>query len=165
MKEISFKNDILPLKDRLFRLALRITLSREEAEDIVQETLIRIWNKRDEWHEIENMESFLMTICRNISLDLLEKKESRNVSLDEEIHDMADNSLSPDDLLMRQQQYQRIEKAIEELPEKQRTVVQLRDIEGKNYQEIADIMGLTLSDVKVNLFRGRQTLKQKLNKE
>lgn len=165
MKEISFKNDILPLKDRLFRLALRITLSREEAEDIVQETLIRIWQKRDEWHEIENMESFSMTICRNLSLDLLEKKESRNVSLDEETHDMADNSLSPDDHLVQQQKYDEIAKAIEQLPEKQRTVIQLRDIEGKNYQEIADIMGISLSDVKVNLFRGRQTLKQKLTKE
>ena len=49
MQEISFRNDILPLKDKLFRLALRITSDRAEAEDVVQETLIRVWNKRDEW--------------------------------------------------------------------------------------------------------------------
>ena len=49
MQEISFRNDILPLKDKLFRLALRITFDRAEAEDVVQETLIRVWNKRDEW--------------------------------------------------------------------------------------------------------------------
>ena len=49
MQEISFRNDILPLKDKLFRLALRITSDRAEAEDVVQETLIRVWNKREEW--------------------------------------------------------------------------------------------------------------------
>ena len=83
MKEISFKNDVLPLKDKLFRLALRITLNREEAEDIVQDTLMKLWNQRDEWSAIQNMETYSMTICRNLSLDAIEKKERLNISLDE----------------------------------------------------------------------------------
>ena len=56
MKEVSFKNDILPLKDVLFRLAVRITLNREDAEDIVQETLIRLW-KESQQQQIENIQS------------------------------------------------------------------------------------------------------------
>ena len=55
MQEISFRNDILPLKDKLFRLALRITLDRAEAEDVVQDTMIRVWNKRDEWSQFESV--------------------------------------------------------------------------------------------------------------
>ena len=54
MKEISFQNDVLPLKNKLFRLALRITLNREEAEDVVQDTLIKVWNARDRWLELDS---------------------------------------------------------------------------------------------------------------
>ena len=69
MQEIDFRTDILPLKDKLFRLALRITFDREEAEDIVQETLIRVWNKREEWHKIESIEAFCLTIAKNLAID------------------------------------------------------------------------------------------------
>ena len=57
MQEISFRNDILPLKDKLFRLALRITLDRAEAEDVVQDTNIRVWNNRDERSQLESHEA------------------------------------------------------------------------------------------------------------
>ena len=66
MKEISFQNDILPLKDKLFRLALRILFNPQEAEDIVQDTLVKVWNKREEWKNIDSIEAYCMTICRNI---------------------------------------------------------------------------------------------------
>ncbi len=56
MKNISFRNDVLPLKNKLYRLALRITIDSAEAEDIVQETLIKVWNKREVWNEIESIE-------------------------------------------------------------------------------------------------------------
>ena len=69
MKKISFRNDVLPLKNELFRLALRITLNRVEAEDVVQETMIKVWNRRDRWEELESIEAFCLTICRNIAID------------------------------------------------------------------------------------------------
>lgn len=68
MKKISFTADILPMKNLLYRLALRITMNREEAEDIVQDTLIKVWNKRDDWDNIESIEAFSMTVCRNLAL-------------------------------------------------------------------------------------------------
>ena len=165
MKEISFKNDVLPLKDKLFRLALRITLNREEAEDIVQDTLMKLWNQRDEWSAIQNMETYSMTICRNLSLDVIEKKERLNISLDETVHDRPDTSRTQDEELMKQQQLNTVMRIIGQLPEKQRTIMQLRDIEGKSYQEIADIMSINVSDVKVNLFRARQKVLGSVNKE
>ena len=61
MKEISFQNDVLPLKNKLFRLALRITLNREEAEDVVQDTLIKVWNARDRWQELDSIEAYSLT--------------------------------------------------------------------------------------------------------
>uniref|UniRef100_UPI0025A06249 RNA polymerase sigma factor n=1 Tax=Klebsiella pneumoniae TaxID=573 RepID=UPI0025A06249 len=75
-----------------------------------------------------------------------------------------DISRTQDEALIRQQQMDSIQAIIQQLPEKQRTIILLRDIEEKSYQEIADIMGVSLSDVKVNLFRARQTVKTKINK-
>lgn len=82
MKEISFRNDVLPMKNELFRLALRITLDRAEAEDVVQDTLIKVWDKRDSWTTIDNIEAFAMTVCRNLALDRTRSRANNNVSLD-----------------------------------------------------------------------------------
>ena len=83
MKKVSFRNDVLPLKNELFRLALRITLNRVEAEDIVQDTLIKVWDRRFEWESIDSIEAFSLTVCRNLSLDRLRKKENSNDSLED----------------------------------------------------------------------------------
>ena len=69
MKKIDFRTDVLPLKNELYRLALRITLSHVEAEDIVQETMLKVWNRREQWEQIESIEAFCLTICRNLALD------------------------------------------------------------------------------------------------
>ena len=84
MKEISFRNDILPLKDKLYRLALRITFDTAEAEDIVQETLIRVWDKRNEWPQLNSIEAYCLTICRHLSLDRSEKEIAAILNLSEE---------------------------------------------------------------------------------
>ena len=163
MKKISFRNDILPLKNELYRLALRITLNPAEAEDIVQETMIKVWNRRDQWDEIESIEAFCLTICRNLALDKMHKMENQNQSLDEGVHDAPDRSFSsnPEEQAMQQDRLALIRRLIDALPEKQRTVMQLRDFEGKSYKEIAGIMAISEEQVKINIFRARQAIRQK----
>jgi RNA polymerase sigma-70 factor (ECF subfamily) len=160
MQEISFRKDILPLKDKLFRLALRITLDRAEAEDVVQDTLIRVWSKREEWSQFDSIEAFCFTVARNLAIDRSEKKEAANVELTPDMMEQASDASGPDKQLVRTEQMNLIHRLINELPEKQRTVVQLRDIEGKNYKEIATVMQMTEEQVKVTLFRARQKVKQ-----
>lgn len=161
MHEISFRNDILPLKDKIFRLALRITLDRAEAEDIVQDTLIRVWNKRDEWGNVDSAEAYCLTIARNLAIDRSQKMEARNVELTSETQEMPD-ALTPEKELERDEQLRLVHRLINGLPEKQRTIIQLRDIEGKSYKEIADILEISEEQVKVNLFRARQHIKSKM---
>ena len=165
MKKISFRNDILPLKNELYRLALRITLNPAEAEDVVQETLIKVWNRRDRWEELESIEAFCLTICRNISLDKTRKAESQNPSL-EDGHDTADTSYTsnPEEQAMQRDRIALVRQLIDHLPEKQRSCMQLRDFEGKSYKEIAQILGITEEQVKVNIFRARQQIKQQFIK-
>lgn len=162
MKEISFRNDILPLKDKLYRLALRITLDSAEAEDIVQDTMIRVWNKRDEWAQFNSIEAFCLTVARNLAIDRRQKSEAQNIELTTETQEMSDGS-TPERQLERSEQMDLVRKLINELPEKQRTIIQLRDIEEKSYKEIADVMQLTEDQVKVTLFRARQRIKAKYN--
>ena len=163
MKKISFQNDILPLKNELYRLALRITLNPAEAEDVVQETMIKIWNRRDQWDEIESIEAFSLTICRNLAVDKMRKIEGQNQSLDEVANDAPDRSYSsnPEEQAMQQDRIELIRRLIGQLPEKQRSAMQLRDFEGKSYKEIAAIMGISEEQVKVNIFRARQAIRQK----
>ena len=162
MKKIDFRTDVLPLKNELYRLALRITLNHAEAEDVVQETMIRVWNRREQWDTIENIEAFCLTICRNLALDRSKLAERQNASLDEGI-DAADHSYSanPEEQTLQRDRVELVRRLISQLPEKQRSCMQLRDIEGKSYKEIAEVMGITEQQVKVNIFRARQTIKQK----
>lgn len=162
MHTISFREDILPLKDKLFRLALRITFDRAEAEDIVQDTLIRVWNKREEWQQMDSIEAYCLTIARNLAIDRSQKMKSQNLELTPETQEMPDAKM-PDQLMEQNEQLSIIHRLINELPEKQRSILQLRDIEGKNYKEIAVILGLTEEQVKVNLFRARQRIRLKYN--
>ena len=161
MKKVSFRNDVLPLKDILYRLALRITLDSAEAEDIVQDTLIRIWNRREQWDEIENIEAFALTICRNLALDRAEKQENNHLELDEQRMERPDQAPTPLDPAQEPDRIKLVRQLVDSLPEKQRSCVQLRDFEGKPYKEIADILGITEQQVKVNIFRARQTIKQR----
>lgn len=160
MQEISFRNDILPLKDKLFRLALRITYDRAEAEDVVQETLIRVWNKRDEWVQFGSLEAYCLTVARNLAIDHSERKDSQTVELTAEMEQTPDAS-SPYDRLVDKERMNLVHRLVNELPEKQRLIMQLRDVEGKGYKEIAVLLNLTEDQVKVNLFRARQKVKQR----
>lgn len=155
MQEISFRNDILPLKDKLFRLALRITFDRAEAEDVVQETLIRVWNKRDEWMQFGSIEAYCLTVAKNLAIDRSEKKDAQTVELTPEMEQASDAS-SPYEKLVIKERITLIHRLMNELPEKQRLIMQLRDVEGKSYKEIAVVLNLTDEQVKVNLFRARQ---------
>lgn len=161
MKEVSFRNDILPLKDTLYRLALRITLNKAEAEDIVQDTLIKVWNRRDSWAEMESVEAYSMTVCRNLSLDRIGRADNRTASLDDSQSDRADTSTSPLERAAQLDSIGIVRSLIDSLPEKQRSCIQLRDFEGRAYKEIAQVLGISEEQVKVNIFRARQAIKFK----
>lgn len=160
MHEIDFRNDILPLKDKLFRLALKITFDRAEAEDIVQDTMMRVWSKREEWSQFESIEAYCMVVARNLAIDRSQKKETQNIGItpDMEIVSVASG---PYDKLISKEQMELIHQLMNELPEKQRLIMHMRDIEGASYKDIAKILELTEEQVKVNLFRARQKIKEK----
>ncbi len=161
---MDFSHDILPLKNVLFRTALRITLNREDAEDIVQDTLLKLWERRDTLGNIQNLEAFAITAARNLALDRKELAHNKVILLNEQEHDQPDkHQLSVHESLVQEEKINHIFELINQLPEKQRTAIQLREIEGKTYREIAEIMNTTEADVKINIYRGRNFLKNHCN--
>lgn len=150
MQEINFRDDVLPLKNKLFRVALQITLDRAEAEDIVQETMMRVWSKRDEWQQWESVEAYCLTVAKNLAIDRSERKVAQTVELLPEMEQMPD-TLSPHDKLVSKERLSLVRKLIEALPAKQRQIMMLRDVEARSYKEIAELLRITEEQVKVNL--------------
>lgn len=157
---MDFTRDILPLKNVLFRTALRITMNREEAEDIVQDTLLKLWERHEELSSVSNLESFAISAARNLALGRIALHQNKVITLNEELHDTADSSVSVHEQLVMGERTDMLHQLISQLPEKQRTALHLRDIEGKTYREIGEIMGISESDVKINIYRGRDFLKK-----
>lgn len=161
MENVSFRTTVLPLSDRLFRLALRITMNRAEAEDVVQDTLLKVWEQREEWERIDSLEAYALTVCRNRALDSLKRMGRDTRSLDE----MDGSSHATESGLRRleaREQLSLVRKFMDGLPEVQRTIMLLRDIEGKTYQEIAQTIGVSETQVKVYLHRARTKIRKEL---
>lgn len=155
-----FKEHIWPLRDKMFRLAHRITLSQEEAEDVVQDTMERLWRERDNFSLINSIESWTLRLVRNLSLDRLKRSGRNTVALDAERD--ATPTASTDQMVEMEEKMRIVREAMDRLPEIQRSIMQLRDIEGKTYTEIADILQISEAQVKVYLHRGREKVKKSL---
>ena len=159
MENISFRTTVLPLSDRLFRLALCITRNRAEAEDAVQDTLLKVWEQRQEWEQINNLEAFAMTICRNRAIDITKRAGRGHGELDEAVYF---SGRTPHEQLEAREEVSLVRQLMDDLPEVQRTIMLLRDIEGKTYQEIAETLDISETQVKVYLHRARTKIKKGL---
>ena len=157
-----FTHLILPIKNKLFRFSLRIVGNVAEAEDVVQEVFIKVWNKRNDLANYSNIEAWCMTLTKNLSIDKLRSKHRRADSFKEGFDIPSSKSDNPYNQTTYNDTLDRVQKLLSDLPEKQSMVMQLRDIEGHTYQEIADTLNISLQQVKVNLFRARQQIRAQL---
>jgi RNA polymerase sigma factor (sigma-70 family) len=160
----SFKNRVIPVKNKLFRFALRLLGNEEEAKDVVQEVFIRVWNSRDAMNRVQNWEAWCMRITKNLSIDHIRSSSRKNTRVMEEGFEMPHEAPTPHEAAEMHESMKRINDMMVSLPEKQRMVMHLRDVEGYSYQEIAEILELDMSQVKVNLFRARTAIREKLVK-
>ena len=162
MKQEKF-GKIIAIKDKLFRLAFSIMGNREDAEDVVQDAMLRVWDKRGAWNAIDNLEGYCMRAVRNISLDKLALKGNQCEDLSDS-DAKTESIVHPDEIMEKDEQLGLIYQLIDRLPEKQKTIMQLRDVEGMSYKEIAGVMQITEEQVKIILFRARQKVKEYFKK-
>lgn len=157
MDQNEFVSLITPFKDKLFRLAKRLLVSSEEAEDATQEVLLKLWNNKENLDSYNSLEAFSITMTKNYCLDQLKAKRSGNLKL---VHDnYIDREPSLERQLETKDSLDWVEKAINELPEQQKLIIQMRDIEELEFEEIAKIMNMKEIAIRVALSRGRKTIR------
>jgi RNA polymerase sigma-70 factor (ECF subfamily) len=162
MKESEFISFITPLQERLFRVSKRLLVSAQEAQDAVGEITLKLWEKRNSLSSVQNLEAYAMTMTKNFCLDRLKSKQGSHLRLVHVNYEKATDSLSQD--LEQKDSFSIVEKAMETLPEAQRLLVQLRDIEGLSYTEIEAVVSMKPTAIRVALSRARKTLKEHLVK-
>ncbi len=160
MTQSEFLNVVMPFKDKLYRLAKRLLVSSEEAEDATQEILMKLWAKNDKIASYKNVEAFAMTMTKNFCLDRLKSKQSSNLKL---VHsNYTDDSASLQKSVEVQDSLSWVERIMEDLPEQQKMVLQLRDVEQYEFDEIAELLGMKPTAIRVALSRARKTVREKL---
>ncbi len=160
MTQTEFLNIVLPFKDKVFRLAKRLLVSTEEAEDATQEVLIKLWNNQSKFEEYKNVEAFSMTMTKNYCLDKLKSKQAQNLKI---VHsNYQDHNISLQKEIETKDSLDWVGRIIQDLPEQQKMVIQLRDIEQYELDEISEMLGMNNTAVRVALSRARKTIREKL---
>ncbi len=165
MNDIDFRQHLLPIKDKIYRMGLRITRNAQEAEDLTQDTLVKVWRECQNGSSIDNLEAYCITVCRNLALDRIERHENGTLSIEAEQADALDTAPSPEERLEQDDRMRTVQRIFNELPERQRSAIQLRDIEGMTYAEAAAAMGISEELFKVTLHRARKIVREAYEKQ
>ncbi len=157
-----YKEKVLPVRDKLYRYAYFLLKNEEDAKDVVQDVLLKIWDDRHK-REFDNVEAWAITLIKNRTMDKLRKKK-KSYSKEKDLLTLTDRAPTPEQQHATNQMYGHLQEQIQHLSEKQQNIFHLREIEGRSYQEISEELDLEISQVKVYLHRARKFLKEKLFK-
>lgn len=160
MNQNEFVQIINPFRDKLFRLAKRLLISTEEAEDAAQEVLVKLWKKKNALNEYKSIEALAMTITKNYCLDQLKSNRARNLQITH--HNYSNPQSRSDKKAEDLDSLEWVEKIINQLPEQQRIIIQLREIEQYEFSEIAKIIDINEIAIRVALSRARKTIRDKM---
>lgn len=151
-----FKHTVLPLRPRLLNYAHKLLENKEDAEDAVQEVLLKLWNSRRELETCHNIEAFATTLTHNVCIDLWRKhKDTCPVeSLQHSVHRQT-----PERLFEMKDEVRLIREIMDTLPSLQRTIMRMKDVEEYETEEIAQITGCSPEAIRSNLSRARKKVR------
>lgn len=161
MDKNEFTTIVMPLKDKLYRLAKRILVSTDEAEDAVQEVFLKLWKGKQDIENYKNPEAFAITMTKNYCLDRLKSKQASNLKI---VHSNYQTSENIEGRIEANNGVEMVFKIMETLPEQQKIILQLRDVEEFEFSEIAKILDSNETAIRVALSRARKTVRDEMIK-
>ncbi|CAI8320909.1 MAG: ECF RNA polymerase sigma-E factor [Flavobacteriaceae bacterium] len=162
MNQKEFLDMVLPIKDNLYRLARRFLISSDEAQDAVQEVFLKLWKNKEAIKKYRSPEAFAYTMTKNYCLDRLKSKQASNLKL---VHTNFENRTDLEQHIEAKDGVSLLFKLMETLPEQQKTILHLRDVEQLEFAEIAKITNTSQANVRVALSRARKKIKDLLLKQ
>jgi len=162
VNQTEFLETILPCKDKLYRLAKRLLVSKDEAEDAVQEVFLKLWKGREKILNYKNPEAFAMTMTKNYCLDRLKSRQASNLKI---VHSNYKNSENIERQIEGTEGVELVTKIMKTLPEKQKIIMQLRDIEQFEFAEISQMLEINETAIRVALSRARKVVREQLIKQ
>jgi RNA polymerase sigma-70 factor (ECF subfamily) len=163
MTEKAFLNIVMPFRDKIYRLAKRLLISEDEAQDATQEMYVKLWNHKENLDTLRSVEAFTMTMTKNYCLDRLKSKQANNLKI---VHsNMTLSTQNVEKEVEVQDQMDMVHNLINRLPETQRMVIQLRDVEGYEYEEIENMLHMKQATVRANISRARKAIREQLVKQ
>lgn len=158
-----FKKKFLPCHEKLYRVAFRLMGNRQDAEDMLQEVYLKLWNKRENLSGIDNAEAYAVGVLKNVCFDSL--RSVRDYTDNEPLENIANRM---DESLMQQVEWKdeasQVKTLINLLPEQQKTVMRLRDLNGCSFEEIEQATGLNAANIRVVLSRARKKIREQFNR-
>lgn len=162
MQQKEFLDIVLPIKDKMYRLAKRLLVSTDEAEDAVQEVFLKLWNGREKIKNYKSPEAFAITMTKNYCLDRLKSRQASNLKI---VHSNYKNSENIERKVEANEGVALVFKIMETLPEKQKMIMQLRDIEQFEFAEISKMLEINETAIRVGLSRARKAVREQLIKQ
>ena len=163
MNQSDFLKSVMPFKDKVFRLAKRLLVSSEEAEDATQELYFKLWRNKEKLANYKNVEAFAMTMTKNYCFDRLKSKQASNLTL---VHsNYQEKEAALETKIEHRDSVNQVHELIDKLPEQQKLVIQLRDIEQYDFEEIGKMLDMKPTAVRVTLSRARKTIREELIKQ
>jgi len=153
-----FKTKVLPAKQKLYRLAMFLLHDKEEAEDVLQDVFLKLWTQKDKLHAYNSLEALAMSIAKNLCLDKL-KSRKRKQMVDVAGMDLSSADATPYQHSELADSMSKVQQLVTTLPEQQKLVLHLRDVEGYSFEEIEQITNLTVNNLRVILSRARKSVR------
>lgn len=158
MEQEQFKKEVVPLRGQLLFYAYRLLEDKADAEDIVQEVMLKLWYMRDELEQYNSIPALTVTMTKHLCINKLKANQRVQENLSEVV--LVTNDLSPYRQLEQKNEVEQVMRIIDCLPGLQQTTLRMKHIDGFEVEEIAELTGCTVDAVRMNLSRGRRRVKE-----
>ncbi len=159
MTKEEFQKQIIPMGDKMYRIAFRLLGDSEAAKDVLQELFLKLWEKRGELDRINSIDAFACTVLKNKCLD---KLRFQKATVDVDV--LKNLGTNPEASFDQVEGIAEMRKLMQKLPERQRVIMQMRDIDSCTFEEIALLIDTTVNNVRVQLCIARKWIKEELMK-